>query len=57
MYKVDKNKKMDNGYFLLRKKSGARFLDFGVSGQGGLDWVCLMDDRYVTVARNFAVPK
>ena len=45
---VNKNKKMHNGYFLLRKKSGARVLDFGVSDHPRLDRVRLMDNRYVT---------
>ena len=49
MYQVNKNKKMDNGYFSLRKKSGARFLDFGVSDHPGLVQVRPMDNRYVTV--------
>ena len=46
---LTKIKKMNNGYFSLRKKSGARVLDFGVSDHPGLDQVHPMNNRYVTV--------
>ena len=45
MYQVNKNKKMDNGYFSLRKKSEARLLDFGVPGPASTEHKTKLTDN------------